>query len=103
MIFDLPAGRTTLKQVRRRLGFNVLKDKLKFWKERIHDLKTLSAREFAARHNVNVQVVFDTRTKVVGRRARPLGWWRKPRTLKLLLSDIALREMAICSKGFMSR
>ncbi len=93
VIFDLPAGRTTLKRVRRRLGFNYLKDQSKFWKERIHDLKTLSAREFAARHGVDVQVVFDTRTKVIGRRARPWGWWRKPKPLQILLSDITLREM----------
>lgn len=93
VIFDLPAGRTTLKRVRRRLGFNFLKDQSKFWKERIGDLKTLSAREFAARHDVDVRVVFETRTKVIGRRARQLGWWRKPKALKVLLSDLTLREM----------
>jgi hypothetical protein len=93
LIFDLPAGRTTLKRVRRRLGFNHLKDQSKFWNERIHDLKTLSAREFSARHDVNVEVVFDRRTKLIGRRARQLGWWRKPRALKILLSDITLREI----------
>lgn len=35
VIFDLPAGRTTLKRVRRRLGFHSLKDLSKFWKKRI--------------------------------------------------------------------
>jgi EamA-like transporter family len=45
VIFDLPAGRTTLKRVRRRLGFHSLRDLSKFWKKRIEDLETLSAME----------------------------------------------------------
>jgi hypothetical protein len=93
VLFDLPAGRTTLKRVRRRFGFNNLEDISEFWMERIEDLDELSAREFAMRHKVNIQVVFETRRKLLGNRARNPGWWRKPRPLKILRSNITLREM----------
>jgi hypothetical protein len=93
VIFDLPAGRTTLKRVRRRLGFHSLRDLSKFWKKRIEDLEELSAREFSVRHKVDINVVFETRRKLLGRRARKVGWWRKPKPLKILRSDIPLREM----------
>jgi hypothetical protein len=75
------------------LGFHSLDDLSEFWRERIEDLEALSAREFAVRHKVDIDVVFDTRTKLLGRRARQLGWWRKPRPLKILRSNIPLREM----------
>ena len=93
VLFDLPAGRTTLKRVRRHLGFHNLDDISEFWKERIEDLEALSAREFAIRHEVDIQVVFDTRRKLLGKRARDPGWWRKPRPLKILRSNITLRKM----------
>ncbi len=93
VIFDLPAGRTTLKRVRRRLGFNYWDDLSDFWKERIQDLETLSAREFAARHKVDLSVVFGTRRRLLGKRARDLGWWTHPSSLQVLQSDITLREM----------
>ena len=93
VLFDLPARRTTLKRVRRRLGFNYHDDLSEFWRERIEDLQTLSAREFARRHKVDVAVVFETRTKLLGPRARALGWWSNPGPLEVLQSDITLREM----------
>jgi hypothetical protein len=92
-MFDLPAGRTTLKRVRRRLGFNYWDDISDFFKERIEDLQSLSAREFAARHKVDISVVFDTRRKLLGKRARDVGWWTDPSSLQVLQSDITLREM----------
>jgi hypothetical protein len=93
VIYDLPAGRTTLKRVRHRLGFNVLEDHSRFWKARLDDLRTLSAREFAARHHINIAVVFDTRRKLLGRTARDLGWWEEPSALEILQSGVTLREM----------
>ncbi len=93
VMFDLPAGRTTLKRVRRRLGFHSLRDISKFWKKRIKDLDALRARDFALQHDVDLRVVFQTRRKLLGRRARYIDWWRKPRPLKILRSKITLREM----------
>jgi len=93
VLFDLPAGRTTLKRVRHRFGFNYLKDLSAFWMARIEDLDKLSAREFAMRHRVDIQVVFPTRRRLLGNRARNPGWWRKRRPLKVLQSNITLREM----------
>jgi len=92
-IFDLPAGRTTLKRMRRRLGFHYYDDLSEFWWERAEDLQTLSAREFALRHKVDLPVVFETRRKLLGKVARDPDWWRKPRPLKILRSKITLREM----------
>jgi hypothetical protein len=93
IIFDLPAGRTTLKRLRRRLGFNFLDDLSDFWMERLDDLEKLTAREFSERHQVDIDVVFDTRLRLLGSMARDPGWWRKPRFLKILRSNITLREM----------
>jgi hypothetical protein len=39
VLFDLPAGRTTLKRVWRRLGFRYLDDLSEFWKSCIEDLE----------------------------------------------------------------
>lgn len=93
VLFDLPAGRTTLKRVRHRLGFDYNRDNFEFWKDRIEDLETLSAREFGIRHKVAIAVVFETRNKLLGNVARNPGWWRKPKPLKILRSKITLREM----------
>ncbi len=92
-IYDLPAGRTTLKRVRQRLGFHFHKDLSDFWQERLDDLRTLATRECSAKHDLAPHVVTQARLKLVGRQARELDWWRKPRPLKILQSDITLREI----------
>lgn len=93
VIYDLPAGRTTLKRARRRFGFHALRDLSRFWRARLDDLRTLSAREFAAKHGVKVDVVVDTRFRLLGRQARELGWWQDPDTLEVLQSGVTLREI----------
>jgi len=89
-LFDLPAGRTTLKRARRRLGFNYNDDVTEFWTDRLEDLETLPAREFAIRHGVVLDVTFERRRKMVGMRARPRGWWRTPEIRGILLADLTL-------------
>jgi hypothetical protein len=93
-LFDLPAGRTTLIRIRRRLGLNFLHDTRDFWMDRIEDLQSLSVREFSHRHGVTVSAVFEWRRKIVGKRAWPSGWWRKAKYRRLLLSSMVLREVA---------
>lgn len=93
VLYDLPAGRTTLKRMRHHLGFHSLKDQAEFWQERIEDLKFLPAREFARRHNVDPGVVFDTRTRLLGPRSRKRGWWRVQGVVNLLQSNLKLREL----------
>jgi hypothetical protein len=94
LIYDLPIGRSTVKRVRRRLQFNFLEDWSKFWQDRIDDLKTITAREFAAKHKVEQNVVKEMRFKILGRRARQIGWWREPRVLAILLAETTHRAAA---------
>lgn len=94
VLFDLPAGRTTLKRVRSRLGFNYRQDVAEFWQEHINDLARLKAGEFALRHNVPVYTVLGTRRRLLGKSARPIGWWRKPEFLEILRSHVSLRVMS---------
>ncbi len=94
MIYDLPGGRTTFKRLRHHLGFNYHRDLNTFYMQRIDDLEHLTTRQFAARHNVDYNVASDARRKLLGRFARPLGWWRKARPLKILQSGILLRQIA---------
>jgi hypothetical protein len=91
-LFDLPAGATTLKRLRSRLGFNFRDDTREFWTARKEDLDSLRAREFAARHGVRREVAVDWRRKLIGTRARPAGWWRKPKVRKVLLAGLTLIE-----------
>ena len=92
-IYDLPAGRTTIKRLRKRFGFNQNVARFEWWQDRIEDLKNLKAREFARRHNVNIFVVMNARLKMVGPIARELGWWNKPEYLEILRSNLTLREI----------
>ena len=93
-LFDLPAGRTTLKRARQRLGFNVPQDAARFWQLRLHDLRKLGTREFSVRHDVPQYTVKEMRLKLLGKWARESNWWREPEFLKVLRSDITLRETA---------
>jgi hypothetical protein len=94
--YDLPAGRTTLKRLRKRLGLHYLDDLTEFWTDRLADLKSLPMRDFAARHRVPVQVALERRRQMVGKFARECDWWRTPKIRKILLFGLTLRE--ICEK-----
>jgi hypothetical protein len=86
-LYDLPIGRSTVKRVRRRLQFNFREDWMKFWQDRMDDLKTMSVREFGAKHDVDHNVVNEMRFKILGRRARQIGWWREPWIIDVLLAE----------------
>jgi hypothetical protein len=99
-ISDLPAGRTTLKRARLALGFNWNKDSDKFWRKHKSDLMALWPREFAEKYNdkykeqeITAARMSDWRFRLCGAVARPLGWWREPEVLKLLLSERTLNEV----------
>jgi hypothetical protein len=95
-IFDLPAGRTTLKRARIALGFNWDKDSEKFWRKRKEDMKTLKPREFEEKHRehkVTGERMSFWRKRMVGGRARPLDWWKETGVLNILLSGKSLNEM----------
>ncbi len=91
-LFDLPAGRTTLKRMRSRLGFHFHHDQWDFWIDRAEELHSLPAQEFAEKHGVTIERVFEWRRRIVGKVARETGWWRTPRVLKILLSDLSLSQ-----------
>ncbi len=94
-INNLPAGRSTLKRVRCRYGFHVLNDAAEFYQENIDDLRTLTPRQFARKHKLNVNVVSGARFRHLGPVAREIGWWRQPRVLNILLSHLTLREKGL--------
>jgi hypothetical protein len=89
-LYDLPAGRTTLKRARVALQFNWDRDSEKFWRQHKPDLNGLKPREFEEKYKeqklTGSRMSF-WRLRLLGARARPLGWWRKPEVLKLLLSE----------------
>ena len=94
-LFDLPAGRTTLKRLRRRLGFNFRDDRTDFWTDRIEDLDVLRPSQFA----VTGMALAERRSRrlaekrLSGRRAyRKIGWWRKAKFRRILLSGLTLIE-----------
>jgi hypothetical protein len=93
VLFDLPAGRTTLKRARARMNFHYRRDVKQYWAEHVQDLAILPLHEAAARHNVDISVVRQRRREFLGPRARPLNWWRTPETLAILRSNITLREI----------
>jgi hypothetical protein len=93
IIYDLPAGRSTLKRVRKHLRFNYHRNVAEYWRERMDDLKTLRPREFASRHNIPMAVVHENRLKLLGKSARELNWWQTPATIELLLSGQTLRAI----------
>jgi hypothetical protein len=92
-IFDLPANRTALQSLRRKLGFNFFKDRRALWQTRSEDLKNLPINEFAKRYNVDSMNAYVWRFLLLGRMARPLNWWNTPETLAILRSPGTSREI----------
>ena len=82
--YDLPAGRSTIKRIRKRLRFDLFRDRRNLWKQRIADLTTLPTKECAERYNVDPVVVCYWRQQLAGRLARPLDWWKHPQALAVL-------------------
>ncbi|MBL8236397.1 MAG: hypothetical protein JNM66_03200 [Bryobacterales bacterium] len=91
-VFDLSAGRTTLKRMRSRLGFHFRHDHWDFWMDRADELNSLPTYVFAEKYGVTEQRVREWRYRVLGQTARDIGWWRKPRVLKILLSELSLSQ-----------
>lgn len=91
-LYDLPAGRTTLKRLRKRLGFNFNEDRREFFMDRIEDLDSLRSSEFAVKHAVETHVASGWRRRIIGLRTRKSGWWRKAKVRRILLSNLTLRE-----------
>jgi len=100
ILFDLPAGRTTLKRVRKRLRYNYHHDVAEYWRARMGDLKTLRPRQFASRHNIPMSVVHENLLKLLGKSTRELNWWQTPETIELLLSGQTMKvigeRLGIC-------
>ncbi len=95
-IFDLPAGRTTLKRARVALGFNWDHDSERFWRKRKNEMLELKPREFEQKykeHRVTRNRMSGWRFKIFGRRARPIGWWKDPDVLRIFLSGKSLNQM----------
>jgi hypothetical protein len=94
ILFDLPEGHRALDSMRAQLGFNFLEATHAFWNDRIDDLRSLPAKEFAARHGVSQSAAMSRRYRLFGSTKRPRGWWRNRKVLSLLLSSQTLRKVA---------
>ena len=93
--YDLPAGRSTLKRLRKRLRFNFFTDRRKRWEKLTAELKTLPTCEFAERYQVSKEMTNHWRLDLLGRTARPLGWWHHPHALAVLRNTtLKFREVA---------
>jgi hypothetical protein len=104
-IFDLPAGRSTLKRARVALGFNCDDDAKRFWRKHKSDLLRLKPREFEEKYKeqeITRHRMKDWRFRLHGAKARPLGWWRRPDILKLLLSEKSLNQVRAELEGKIS-
>ena len=69
--YDLPAGRSTLKRLRRRLRFHFVEDRRNFWKKRTADLQTLPTYEFAERYHVSKVLTNQWRLNLIGPHRAP--------------------------------
>jgi hypothetical protein len=104
-ILDLPGGRTTLKRARVALQFHWGKDSEKFWRKHKPDLDGLKPREFEEKYKeqkITGSRMSAWRLRLLGFRARPLGWWREAEVLKLLLSKKSLSQIRAELEGRIS-
>ena len=96
-LFDLPAGRTTLKRARTALGFHWDRDSERFWRKRKKDMQELKPREFEQKHKeyhiTRHRMSFWRRRMLGPKGRRPIGWWKDPEILRILLSGKSLNQM----------
>jgi hypothetical protein len=84
--YDLPAGRTAIKRVRRLLGMNFYDDSAQWWIDHADDVFTMSGVEFSERYGIHESTVSKIRVQVFGRRFRDPFWWKEPAPRAILLS-----------------
>jgi hypothetical protein len=102
----LPVGRDVVRRIRRLIGLDHRTwddERIAWWIDRIDDLASLSVPEFVAKHKANAWTrsgslsegrVWQMRLALLGRRRRPIGWWKKPAVKKLILSDLPASVVA---------
>jgi len=103
----LPIGRKALRRVRKLLGVDHkvwIDTRLYWWIDRIDDLGNLSSPKFAAKHGskswtrqgtVSAALVSQMRTILLGKRARPWGWWKDPKVLAVIMNrELTLEQIA---------
>jgi hypothetical protein len=93
-LFDLPASKQALQRARRQLGLRYHDDVKAFWTERIEDLESLAPRDVAAKYGVRSETAQCWRRRLVGRRIKPVGWWRTPEIRAILLSNKPLGQVS---------
>lgn len=96
----LPVGRRPIQRLRTILGidYRTWEDmRLKWWMDRIDDLATLPIPEFVAKHRnapwtrsgtISGVLAWQMRIRFLGRQRKPAGWYRRPKVLALLNSDL---------------
>ncbi len=93
---DLPCAKGPITRLRALLGHHRYGDRAKWWEDRIGDLMRLSGRKFIAIHgNCTESSASLWRRRLGGdRRARQEDWWREPRALQLLQSNMSTYAIA---------
>lgn len=90
----LPIGRTTIKRLRKAMGYHWRADRLDWYLDRLDDLATMTGVEFAQRHGVSEATASIWRNRLVGPRRRPAGWWRAPDVVATLTAPTSAAQAA---------
>ncbi|KGB26271.1 hypothetical protein AtDm6_0263 [Acetobacter tropicalis] len=91
---DLPLGSTTIKRLRSSVGMMWYEDRAKWWEERLPEMATMSATDFARKHEINVATACLAMIRYFGHANRPPGWWREKDAADTLLSGRPSVEIA---------
>ncbi len=94
VIFDLPAGASTLARLRQKLSRKSVSTQPSLQRQTEPQAAMRAIREFAARFDVSLEVAQDWHFFLLDPLTRPLQWWKEPAALAVFRSSVTIREMA---------
>lgn len=102
----LPVGRDVVRRVRKLIGLDHRSwddDRIAWWIERLDDLASMAVPDFVEKYkdeawtrsgSLSEGRVWQMRIALLGRRRRPIGWWKTNRVEKLIKSDLPANTVA---------
>lgn len=87
LIEILPISGTALKRLRRLVGHHWRRDREGWYLDRLDDLGAMTGPEFAEAHGVSEAAASIWRSRLLGPRQRPEGWWREPDVRDVLMTS----------------